>query len=89
MFNQFDKLDDLIKFANKQTQEYQEKLQVLDELMAGVLKNAPDKDKTKISEIQGLMQRTINLAKAGKLSEAQAEIKEFEKIFKDERKNSK
>ena len=79
MLNEFIEIS---KKAQETAKLMQTQIAEMDNLMQKVLINAPDKDKGKISEIQALMQRTFNLAKEGKLEDAQNEVKKFENQVK-------
>ena len=84
MFKQ-NNLKQLQEMAKESGKKLNLELRIFDETMAEAIKGAPSTDKNAIEQIKGLSQKAINLAKNGKVKEAQELIKDFN----NERKNNK
>lgn len=84
MFKQ-NNLKQLQEMARESSKKLNLELRIFDETMAEAIKGAPEEHKKTIEEIKGLSQKAINLAKNGKVKEAQQIIKDFN----NERKNNR
>jgi len=78
-------LEHLKKLSKDLSTKIKLELNIFEQTVDELIKNVPDDDKPLIEKYKGLSQRTISLAKQGKLKEAQ----ELIKTFKHGSKNNK
>jgi hypothetical protein len=65
------------ELSKKLFKEIENQNRIFEKTIESVMKGAPESDKPKINQIQMLSQKAINLAKQGKLEDAQNLIKNF------------
>lgn len=65
------------ELSKKLFKEIENQNRIFENTIESAMKGAPESDKAKINEIRMLSQKSINLAKQGKLDDAQTLIKNF------------
>ena len=76
-------LKQLQEMAKESSKKLNLELRIFDETMAEAIKGVPDSEKQIVEQVKGLSQRAINLAKNGKIEQAQQIIKDFNNERKD------
>lgn len=70
-------INEQIKLANKAIEQLKNQNSIFEKIIQTALENAPQEDKEKIQKLQMTSMKAINLAKSGKITEAEEIIKEF------------
>lgn len=70
-------LKELHRLSRESSKKMNLELRILDKTLDETLKNVPDEHKSEIEKVKALSQKSIYLAKDGKLKKAQELIKKF------------
>jgi hypothetical protein len=73
---------ELANLSQKSAQELTQQIRIFDEIMQKTVQQANEGDKQAVEELFGIAQQAINLAKTGKVDQANETIRNFENARK-------
>ncbi len=79
----------LAELSRKAAAQLNQELRIFDQLMEETVKNVPDDQKPQVEEVKAFSVKAINLAKKGRVEEAQALTKELIRQHQNGRKSNK